>query len=202
MCMISAIWLFGPLYNAARIIPTSRVTPEGICIHHSVFPNRFWNTFISVFSISLYFLCPLLIILALYMSIFWKLQKRITKGPFSEGNQKQTDIMNRAKTNVLKTSVFVTTCFFLCWIWNVVWFFLFSVGVPLSTNTPFYSFTFFMFNLNCCINPFCYAVQYREFQQQVRILFCKSKAQNPEEYSSRCTSNTSVAAIERTEDAL
>ena len=30
-----------------------------------------------------------------------------------------------------------------------------------------------MVNINCCINPFCYAVQYREFQEQVRNIFCK-----------------------------
>ena len=35
-----------------------------------------------------------------------------------------------------------------------------------------------MININCCVNPFCYAIQYREFQAQVRNIFRKSNGQN------------------------
>ena len=193
--MVVAAWLFGPLYNVARIIPTSGITADGICIHHLIWPNRFWNSFTSVISCCLYFFVPLILIVSLYISIFLNLRKRINKGPLSESNDKVSAIMNKATTNVLKTSIFVTACFFLCWIWNVCWFFLFSIGVPLVANTPFYNFTSFMRNINCCVNPFCYAVQYREFQEQVKILFCKHSTRKPEENTSRYTSSTSAATI-------
>ena len=195
MCMIVAAWLFGPLYNAARIIPTSGITASGVCIHHFIWPNRFWNSFTSVITCTLYLFLPLTVILCLYVSIFLKLRNRASQGSLSEGNQKQADIMNEAKINVLKTSIILITCLFFCWIWNISWYLLFSVGVPFSTMTPFYNFSVFMMNLNCCINPFCYAVQYREFQQQVRNIFCKCKRQTLNDNMSINTSSTSVMSI-------
>ena len=190
--MIVAAWTFGPLYNAARFIPTSGIIDNGVCIHNTVWPNQFWNTFTSIITCSVYLFFPLTVIIALYISIFLKLHKRASKGALGEGNDKQSDIMNKAKINVLKMSIILTTCFFLCWIWNITFFFLWSIGVPVSVNSPFYNFTVFMMNFNCCINPFCYAVQYREFQSQVRNIFCKCKRQNLRDHASTNTSITSV----------
>ena len=188
--MIVAAWLFGPLFNAARKIPTNRVTQEGICLFRDVFLNQFWNNFEAAVTCIVAFFFPVIFILGLYMSIFHSLRKRATKGKLGH-----SDLMNKATTNVLKTSIFVTTCFFLCWVWNLSFFFLFSLGVSLSTTGIFYNFSVFMINLNCCINPFCYAVQYREFQSQVKTLFCKGKLYKPQEETSRNTCSTSITSV-------
>ena len=99
--------------------------------------------------------------------------------------------MDRAKDNVFKTLLFLSACFFLCYVWNISFFLLFSLGVPLSTTTPFYNFSVFMVNINCCINPFCYAVQYREFQGQVRNIFCKWETSMERNTGSLTVSNAS-----------
>ena len=189
--MMIAAWLFGPLFNLARMIPTTRITEDGFCIFNLIWPSRFWFGFVSVIVCGLYFFIPFIFILILYLSIFIQLRKRASEGPLGEGNKNQTNVMDKAKDNVFKTILFLSTCFFLCHVWNTSFFLLFSLGVPLSTTTPFYNFSVFMVNINCCVNPFCYAVQYREFQQQVKTLFCGTKAQMKKEMSSVNTRGTS-----------
>ena len=189
--MMIVAWLFGPLFNLARMIPTTQITEDGFCIFNLIWPSRFWFGFASVIVCGLYFFIPFIFILILYLSIFIQLRKRASEGPLGEGNKKQTNVMDKAKDNVFKTILFLSTCSFLCHVWNSSFFLLFSFGVPLSTTTLFYNFSVFMVNINCCVNPFCYAVQYREFQQQVKTLFCGTKTQMKKEMSSVDTRGTS-----------
>ena len=173
--MITSACLFVLLFNLARMIPTTRITSDGICIQNLVWPSQFWFRFASVIVSIVYFFFPFLFILSLYLSIFLHLQKMASQNHLSKGQSNQMNTMDRAKTNVLKTLVLLSSCFFLCWGWNVTLFLLFTLGVPLSFDTPFYNFSVFMININCCVNPFCYAVQYREFQEQARSIFCNCK---------------------------
>ena len=48
MIMIAVPWLFGPLFTVSRLIPTTRVTPDGICIQNLSWPSPFWFTFASI----------------------------------------------------------------------------------------------------------------------------------------------------------
>ena len=169
--MIVVAWLFGPLFTVSRLIPTSRVTPDGICIQNLSWPSPFWFTFASIIICIVTFFFPFFFILSLYFSIFISLRKRAKDGG---GTNQAMGTLTKAKENVFKTLVFVTVVFFLCWIWNISFYFLFSVGVRLNTTAPYYNFSVFMTTINCCINPFCYAVQYREFQSQAKKLLCRS----------------------------
>ena len=189
--MMIAAWLFGPLFNLARMIPTTRITEDRFCIFNLIWPSRFRFGFASVIVCDLYFFIPFIFILVLYLSIFIQLRKRASEGPLVERNKNQTNVMDKAKDNVFKTILFLSTCSFLCHVWNTSFFLLFSLGIPLSTTTPFYNFSVFVVNINCCVNPSCYAVQYREFQQQVKTLFCGKKTQMKKEMSSVDSRGTS-----------
>ena len=119
-----------------------------------VWPCQFWFRFASVIVSIVYFFFPFLFILSLYLSIFLHLRKMASQNHLSEGQSNQMNTMDRAKTNILKTLVLLSSCFFLCWGWNVTLFLLFTLGVPLSFDTPFYNFSVFMININCCEIPF------------------------------------------------
>ena len=192
--MIIIAWIFGPTVNIVRLIPTSKVTSDGICIQYLIWPSQFWFTFTSVVFCTLLFFLPLLFIMSLYLSIFIYLRKKTNVSETTESRSNQTNKLTKAKANVLKTLVLLTALFFLCWVWNTVFIFLFSIGVKISTTGPFYNFSVFMMNINCCVNPFCYAVQYREFQTQARKLFCsKIVTEQQEDIVSRNTSQTAVS---------
>ena len=173
MGMIVVAWLFGPLFTVSRLIPTSRVTLDGICIQNLSWPSPLWFTFASIIICIITFFFPFFFILSLYFSIFISLRRRAAVK--ESGSKQGMETMTKAKENVFKTLVFVTVVFFLCWIWNVSFYFLFSVGVRLDTTAPYYNFSVFMTTINCCINPFCYAAQYREFQAQAKKLLCNWK---------------------------
>ena len=166
------------------MIPTTRITSDGICIQNRVWPNQFWFSLVSVMVCLLYLIFPLILTLVLYLSIFISLRRKALVGRLSENNDKMSSKLTTATWNVFKTLIFLTVLFFLCWVWNVSFFLLVTLGVPLSFTSPFYSFSVFMTNVNCCVNPFCYAIQYREFQIQARKLFCKQKCNDKEERSS------------------
>ena len=189
--MIVAAWLFGPTFNITRLIPTSTITPEGICIQYLIWPSQFWFAFASVIICVVLFFFPLIFIMSLYLFIFLYLHRKTDVG---ENNSKQSNKLTKAKVNVLKTLVCLTVLFFLCWIWNISFIFLYGIGVRIATTGPFYNFSVFMLNINCCVNPFCYAVQYREFQSQARKLFCKGRDRGrTENVVSRNTSQTSIS---------
>ena len=173
--------------NMARLIPTSTVTPEGICIQNLIWPSQFWFTFTSVIICILLFFFPLVFIMILYLSIFITLRRKTQKSSTGESSDNRSNKFSQAKKNVLKTLIFLTVLFFLCWVWNITAFFLFTLGVDVPTSGPFYNFSIFMVNINCCVNPFCYALQYREFQSQAKILFCGgSNRKQIENESSQC----------------
>ena len=192
--MIVVAWLFGPLFNLARSIPTTSLTSDGICISFQKWPNSFWYRFTAIINVGVVFFFPFLFIMILNISIFVHLRKQVSKGPIGESNRKQSEVMERAKANVLKTLIVLSVCFFLCYVWNVTYFLLFTLGANVSITSSFYSFSVIMININCCINPFCYAVQYREFQEQVKIFFCNYKASTKKEMLSSATVSESVTS--------
>ena len=189
--MILSAWIFGPSFTLARYIPTTKVTSNGICIQNLVWPSQFWFTLTSVIVCVVYFFFPLLFILSLYLSIFLLLHSKA--GGIGEASTGQSEKLTAAKWNVLKTLVFLTVLFFLCWVWNICIFLLVTLGVKISLTSVFYNFSVFMTEVNCCVNPFCYALQYKDFQNQARSLFCKGKPTNSLENSrSVVTTNSNI----------
>ncbi len=191
--MIAAAWFLGPAFNLARYLPTTKVTPEGVCISNLIWPSIFWYKFTSVVVCVVYFIFPLTLISILYLWIYLYLRKKASRGSVGENSSKQADKLSQAKDNVLRTLIFLSLLFFICWVWNICFFLAVTFGAPLSPTGAFYDFSVYMTNVNCCVNPFCYALQYREFQMQARHLFCKKSG--PQLNSS---SSISVSTLQST----
>ncbi len=193
--MIGVAWATGPAFTLARYLPTTTVTPEGLCISNRVWPSLFWFRFTSVVVCVLYFIFPITLISILYLWIFFYLKRKATTGSVGENpNNNQTNKLTQAKENILKTLVILTVLFFLCWVWNIIFFLLVTFGVPLVPSGPFYDFSVYMTNVNCCVNPMCYAVQYREFQKQAKQLFCR-RSGRPRETENSSSSSTTLNSI-------
>ena len=171
--MVTGACLFGLLFNWARFFPTTNIAHGGICIQYSAWPSLFWFKFASVVVSIVYFFFPFLFISALYLLIFLHLRKLASQKSLSEGQGDKMNTMNKAKTNVLKTLLLLSSWFFLCWCWIIFMLFIYALGVPVNFDSDFYNFSVFMTNINCCINPFCYAVQYKEFQEHAKSIICR-----------------------------
>ena len=197
--MITCACLFGLLFNWARFFPTTKITSGGICIQHSAWPSLFWFKFTSVVVGIVYFFFPFLFISTLYMLIFIHLRKLASQKSLNEGQNAKVNTMNKAKTNVLKTLFLLSSCFFLCWCWIIFMLFIYAVGVPVNFDSDFYNFSVFMTNINCCVNPFCYSVQYKEFQEQARRIFCKYKIPSNKPIAAT-TTNSRTQTLARNKD--
>ena len=76
----------------------------------------------------------------------------------------------KATKNVTKSFAIVTACFFVCWIPNKVYVFLYMLGA-VSYFGDVYQYTVILVFLNCCINPFIYAAKHDAFKKGLAKLF-------------------------------
>ena len=137
---------------------------------------------------SLQFFVPLLIILCFYahMIVAIRLKSRqiapVTNQPqaHSQNITNQTTVqhnkMSNVAKNVTKTLMTVTLFFVFCWCFNSVYFILAVEGSSgLTLNSQIYYISSYLVCANQIINPFLYALQYKQFQAQTAKICCRGK---------------------------
>lgn len=79
----------------------------------------------------------------------------------------------RAQSNLTKTLVLVVVGFVVCWSPNEWYYLLHNVGLQhqLPVSGPMFDFTIAMVSVNCCINPFIYIANYKQFRAGIVALF-------------------------------
>ena len=181
MYVIVFVWIFGPAFNSAYMIPTSGMTEQGTCSVFTNWLNTIAQTFTGVLTVILQYFLPLILVIYAYTRIAIVLtragagKKKKEEGGESSGVSDNRDArMIRARKNVIKTLALVSFCFVFCWSWNQIFYTMFNCGYPVNFNSTFYHFTVIMVNCNCCLNPIAYAVKYEQFQDGVKKIFCKS----------------------------
>ncbi len=179
---VVAIWISGiflqglPIFFSTRIINTK-------CVSYIAWPSRAAQQFFGITWVFLKLLIPLTIMAYAYGRIAFILHKRIkTSNQSNLGERfgtKSKDVqLARARYNTIKTLFIVAICFFICWVWNQIYFFMMNVGYPADYSSNFYHFTVYMVFINGCVNPFIYAFQYTQFQVVAKQLFCRWKGNN------------------------
>ncbi len=101
------------------------------------------------------------------------LQKSNTRGSQAPNN------ISKAKKNVIKTLLTVSIFFLLCWTWNFIYIISYTAGAEIQLGGPVYSVTVYLVFCNSMVNPVIYSVQYVQFKNQAKKLFCGSSAVGP-----------------------
>ncbi|KAK2142138.1 hypothetical protein LSH36_993g00020 [Paralvinella palmiformis] len=189
---IAFVWMFGPAYNLAYMVPTAGITVSGRCVLYAIWPNSLSQRAVGVLTIFIQFIGPLLLLVFFYARMVIVLRKRVA--PEGTGHLpgwpvrgKKSDSMARARRNILKTLAIVALTFVFCWTWNQVYFLMFNLGAKVMEFTSvFYNFTVVMVFTNCCLNPFIYIAKYEQFQKTMKALFSKKPAsfENAQSYNS------------------
>ena len=176
---IVVVWLTGLCFNLTHL--STHVVRDGICYYFSSYTSAAWQTTYGIATITFQFFIPMSIHIALYGHMVVVLKKRSKSVVHQQQQQQQQankdNKMNRAQKNLLKTQVIVTVCFFLCWAWNQLAFFVYNLGVHYDLTSKFHLFTIAAVNTNCCVNPFIYIAKYDEFQKAVLKMIGRSKVQ-------------------------
>ena len=98
---------------------------------------------------------------------------RLNKTISSDKTHQQTDTIRQAEVNIYQTCVMLMIVFVLCWSNNCIGVALFMIGYLPHMNTTYHNVSVVLILMNSCINPYIYALRYKEFQQRIRTLVCQ-----------------------------
>ncbi|XP_006819709.1 galanin receptor 2a-like [Saccoglossus kowalevskii] len=146
---------------------------HGICLSKKIWFNAEFGRFVGIVNVTAQFIIPLLIMSVAYTRCIMALRKR----SIADVQMGSADAsLKRASKNVLKMLVVVFLAFILCWGPNQVMFLSFCLGFKLDFGSKLYHASVILVYTNSSVNPFIYALKYKQFQNGVRLIFgCKSR---------------------------
>lgn len=173
LAILIVVWFIGPIENSLSQILTSEAK-DGHCFLMVNWPEPWVGQFVGIFLVTLQFFIPLTIMVCAYTRMAVAMKMRVAPSVSSNNTDPATkrreDKMVKIQKNILRTLIIVCACFVLCWGWNQVYFLLFNLHVHRDHSSQFYNFTVYAAFTNSIINPFVYAVQYKDFKEQSRRL--------------------------------
>ena len=99
--------------------------------------------------------------------------------------------LKKAEVNLYQTCLCLMLLFVICWTNNTIAVALFLSGVLPDYSGTYYHTSVVFIILNACVNPYVYAIRYKEFQDQAKkLLGFGSKNEHPT--PSAVTASTSV----------
>ncbi|XP_038046736.1 prolactin-releasing peptide receptor-like [Patiria miniata] len=172
IAVLVGVWVAGFLFASYGIY--LRYYEAGECVLNQVAHPQILGVFVFFATYCL----PVSIMLVVYIHITVVLKKgagRIQPGPAAAGpsTEGQGESLMRARRNTFKTLLIVCAAFIICWTPNQIFFFLFNLGVKVDFSSPIFYITIGMIALNCCLNPFIYAIKYKQFQKGLKVVFGK-----------------------------
>lgn len=189
-CLLPAVWILGIGFNAAFMIPTAAYQ-NGSCTVYSEWPSEFTQKAVGVFIVVFQYFIPLGLIAAAYIHIAVVLKSKgmpVQRSSYPQDPRRQ-EKMVRASRNVVKTLLIVSICFLLCWSPNQIYYLRYNLGYATDFNGGFYHFTVIAVFLNCCINPFVYALKYEQFQRRMLRIFRRVVYRKREVYAMTASSS-------------
>ena len=169
LIMAAVSWFPGLIVMLAVVVPTSGVI-DGRCAVMSLFVSPWWQKFCGVGLFITQYLIPITVFITCYGRIFLYLRSRVSPQGQTSGNEVAVQ-KARASRNVLKMLVIIVVCYILCNSWNQFTFLAFNFGYAVDFTGWYYNFTVIAIFLNCCANPFIYALKYEIFQTEFRKQF-------------------------------
>ncbi len=151
--------------------------------------ERPWlRKFYGIFTITLLYFIPLTVMAIAYSGMFLVITRR-KSDPTSRNQPDDRD--TRVKKNIIKTLAIVSLAFIVCLSPNQIYYFLSNIGVDVASYTTMaLDITVYMMFSNCVVNPFVYVLQYREFREHGKTLFCKKMLRKKSKRSENNASDT------------
>ncbi|XP_006819711.1 galanin receptor 2a-like [Saccoglossus kowalevskii] len=153
---------------------------RGLCFPIKIWFNAEFGRFVGITNVIAQFIVPLLVMSVAYTRCIMALRKKsgadVQVGDHEQDSQLKADSsLKRASRNVLKMLVMVFVAFALCWGPNQIMFLSFCLGFKLDFGSTLYHASVISVYVNSSVNPFIYALKYKQFQNGVRLIFgCKN----------------------------
>ena len=109
--------------------------------------------------------------------LYWLTCRRSRLSSLTESQSDKTSKkLKDAEMNLYHTCLLLVLIFVLCWTNNVIVVMLYMLGVLENLSGTYYHVTVALVIFNSCLNPFVYAFRYKEFQNRLKEVFCRSFA--------------------------
>ncbi|CAB3994094.1 neuropeptide FF receptor 1-like [Paramuricea clavata] len=173
---IGLAWFFG----FARELPVLvgiRYTATNATVGTSCYywPKQLPNIFIfSVLFISQYILPA-----GIFLVNFYRIKKRLNRLDSTLktalGDRRQRLKIVKSKARTIRIVFIVLVTFLICWTPNNIMYLLFQYGDVSNVrwSSDYYQFGIILGFSSCCLNPFLYAFQSKEFRSHCRKVFRK-----------------------------
>ena len=166
---IFVAWISAILFNLLVLVAA---TVKGTtCFRLLIWVSEFGRRATGVANCFMRFLIPIAILAYSYGRILKVINSKVAPAASGHGVQQSGSLQYvNARRKTVKMLILVVACYFLCWVWNQVFFLALSLGAPLKLSSPFYQFSVIAVFFNSCINPFIFIFKYEEFKNGLREL--------------------------------
>ena len=172
IAVLTTLWFLGPSLHSCFMIPLGNITADQVCNLYS-WPNKMVSQIVGLCSVTIQYFFPLGVFIFCYSRMALVLHRRVEHASESGVHTTRNESMARARSNVFKTMALVSFMFVLCWTMSQMYWFLFNLGVDVTTDSDFYNSTVALIFINCCTSPIIYIVKYESFQKGLHhVLFC------------------------------
>ncbi|CAH1790530.1 unnamed protein product [Owenia fusiformis] len=193
---ICIVWITGLAFMSFSVLTTE--LKGKVCSTWSEWPSQMFQNVFGVIIIVFDFIIPICIMSFCYGRITLMIHREVRMPSASQQREK---LMQKARFNMIRTLLLVSICFFICFVWDSVYYLLYNLGIPVGSFTsPMYQFGVVVRFANCCVNPFIYALSFKAFQKSLKsAFFCGAKGSTgsqtiSETRNSRANPSTTVVS--------
>ena len=153
------------------------------------------------------YLIPVLSMLFIYIHITIILKKgaggRVAPAavPSTSGSkavESQGESLMRARRNTFKTLLIVFITYAVCWFPNEIVIVSIALGLYVDYTSVWFLSTVALVAANSCLNPFIYAIKYKQFRKALKVLCGKGFPIGNESYLSTISTGTPVGKLHNT----
>ncbi|XP_022086563.1 histamine H2 receptor-like [Acanthaster planci] len=171
ICVIP--WIVGPIHELGWGL-TNRVI-NGTCT--SQWPSVQMGLAIGFISLIDHYVIPLCIMAFVYSRIICKLRHAWRKADMPRSGARRR-LVRQASRNVIITTFLVSLTYLVCWGPNEITYFYVNMGGDVNMSGMFFRFTVVVALVNMCINPFIYAMCYKDFRRGLWLCLRRNQAHN------------------------
>ena len=188
--VLALAWICGMVFQCINILIT--YTEPDQCLFRASYNPQWLGDALPYYLSVMDIIIPTCIMTYAYVKMGLALRKSRAfsarlDGKISAVAQK----LKKAEMNLYQTCLCLMLLFVVCWSNNVIAVGLFVSGIIPNFSGTYYQTSVVFVILNACVNPYVYAIRYKEFQDQAKkLLGLSSKNEHPT--TSAFTTSTSV----------
>ncbi|XP_038048203.1 prolactin-releasing peptide receptor-like [Patiria miniata] len=175
---IAFCWTFGVLIKIYTIMIVEN-TPDGRCTPRPI-PG---SQAIGILTVFIQYILPVGVMLFAYVRTSVELKRQANRsGPSTVATapgapESMSDSLLRARRNTFKTLMIVFITFLVCWSPNQIIFLLWNFGWGAKFTDWYFLLSLALIASNSCVNPFIYALKYKQFRKGLLQILGKKSVQ-------------------------